>query len=98
MVQCSVERLPPGRGGPHWAVSWAPCPVPSRASGVPGCVHGQRAQGAVSVRGTGHGTNVCWGPELRVVPPQIAHSPHGGDHVCAAPGTEGLQASLGWGW
>lgn len=51
-----------------------------------------------SVRGTRHGTNVCWGPELHVAPPQIAHSPHGGDHVCAAPSTEGLRASLGWGW
>lgn len=72
MVQCSnaAWRGPsPGRGL-HSGVSGAPCPVPSRALGVLGCVHGQRERGAASGRVTRHGTNVCWGPELRVAPPK----------------------------
>ena len=60
----------PREGGLRSAMSWAPCPVPSRGSGVPGCVDGQCAQGAASVHVTRHGTNVCWGPELHVAPPK----------------------------
>lgn len=87
----------PREGGVRSAVSWAPCPVPSRGLGVLGCVDGQRAQGTVSVHVTRHGTNVCWGPELCVAPPQIACSPSGGDHVCAAPSTEGAPGLAGMG-
>lgn len=61
---------PPQGGGLRLAVSWAPCPVPSRGSGVLGCVDGQRAQGAASLHVTRHGINACWGPELYVAPPK----------------------------
>lgn len=74
----------PGRGL-HSGVSSAPCPVPGRASGVLGCVDGQRERGTAS----GRVTQMCAGVLSCAWHPQIAPSPRAGEHILQHPAARG---------